>query len=130
MVALVFGACNSSGNSKEAETTAPAPATSVIPAPNPGANQLPATTNTPASNSTPTALLNPAHGAPGHRCDIPVGSPLNTPASKAPAVANPTPMMVQPPALSQPGQATGRINPPHGQPGHDCSIPVGKPLKG
>ena len=27
-------------------------------------------------------------------------------------------------------QDTGAINPPHGQPGHDCAVPVGAPLPG
>lgn len=32
------------------------------------------------------------------------------------------------PVLSTPVQTTASINPPHGQPGHDCAIPVGSPL--
>jgi hypothetical protein len=71
--------------------------------------------------------LNPAHGQPGHRCDIQVGAPLNS------APANP----VQPttivtpqsgPVLNQPAGSQVRLNPAHGEPGHDCSIPVGQPL--
>ena len=27
--------------------------------------------------------MNPPHGQPGHRCDIPVGAPLNSPAGQA-----------------------------------------------
>ena len=48
-----------------------------------------ATTSTglPATATTSTAGLNPAHGQPGHRCDLAVGAPLNgskpvTPATK------------------------------------------------
>jgi hypothetical protein len=64
--------------------------------------------NLPLSDQTSAkGMLNPAHGEPGHRCDIPVGSPLNIPTA-APAVA--------------------RMNPPHGEPGHRCDIPVGSPL--
>ena len=59
--------------------------------------------------------LNPPHGQPGHRCEIAVGSPLNSPATnQAPAPA-PEPVV--------------RLNPPHGQPGHSCDVPVGSPLK-
>jgi hypothetical protein len=34
------------------------------------------------------------------------------------------------PSAAAPGQAgaTGNVNPPHGQPGHNCAIPVGAPL--
>ena len=41
-----------------------------------------ATTNQPAAVQTVSTPpeLNPPHGQPYHRCDIPVGSPLNTPA--------------------------------------------------
>jgi hypothetical protein len=33
------------------------------------------------------------------------------------------------PAQAPGGGATAGVNPPHGEPGHDCSIPVGAPLK-
>jgi len=89
--------------------------------------------------------MNPPHGEPGHRCDIPVGQPLN---GAAPAAAqNPTQniqvngnnsVQIDPNAVS-PGKimidqngkqvktAPG-MNPPHGEPGHRCDIPVGQPL--
>lgn len=66
-----------------------------------------------------TARLNPAHGQPGHRCDIAVGAPL-TAAPAAPVTA---------PQPVAPNTAGVKLNPPHGQPGHDCSVEVGKPLK-
>ena len=96
-----------------------------------------------------TAGLNPAHGEPGHRCEIAVGAPLNSPAGAAPAptqVVTPpsgalstpggspaptitsSPAPVQAPAATVTPTAEG-MNPPHGQPGHDCAIPVGSPLK-
>ncbi len=28
----------------------------------------------------------------------------------------------------QPARATAQLNPPHGEPGHDCAVPVGAPL--
>lgn len=74
------------------------------------------------------AGMNPAHGQPGHRCDIPVGSPLN---SKPQAPATPTTTVSTAPTTPQPvaQQPTAAgMNPPHGQPGHRCDIPVGSPL--
>lgn len=86
-----------------------------------------------ASKAMPSAGLNPAHGQPGHRCDIAVGAPLNS----APAVAG-QPKAVQAvsapattvPAPAMPANPNAKLNPAHGQPGHDCAIPVGAPLKG
>jgi hypothetical protein len=76
--------------------------------------------------------LNPAHGQPGHRCDIPVGAPLNSAPASTPAKAavpppafNTTPIFSQP----QPTNSNAKLNPAHGLPGHDCSVPVGQPLK-
>ncbi len=76
--------------------------------------------------------MNPAHGQPGHRCDIAVGAPLNSAPAAAPA--KPAPMTVTP----QPGVASAKeitpvktapgMNPPHGQPGHRCDIAVGASL--
>lgn len=91
------------------------------------------------------AGMNPAHGQPGHRCDIPVGAPLNSPAAKAAAPAvtpgkatfttttMPTPTTAQAgtPALLKtdtPAATAPGMNPPHGQEGHQCGIAVGAPL--
>lgn len=91
------------------------------------------------------AGLNPPHGEPGHRCDIPVGAPLNTPpatgAGTSPmqtqierAVPVPAPSSQSPAQLPQQSPAptnasgSGNVNPAHGQPGHRCDIPVGAPL--
>lgn len=88
--------------------------------------------------------LNPAHGQPGHRCDIAVGAPLNSqPASPSPTVpvtTSPAPAS-QPAVITAPAAATTLpaspasttatapgMNPPHGQPGHRCDIAVGAPL--
>ncbi|MDR3024353.1 hypothetical protein [Chryseobacterium sp.] len=101
------------------------------------------------SASTPAPMatapgMNPPHGQPGHRCDIPVGQPLNSkPAPAAPASQNINTngnniVQIDPNAVS-PGKITldnnGKqaktapgMNPPHGQPGHRCDIPVGQPL--
>lgn len=97
----------------------------------------------PAPMSTAPGM-NPPHGQPGHRCDIPVGQPLNsqpaaTPASQNISVNGNNAIQIDPNSMS-PGKVTitsdnGKqvktapgMNPPHGQPGHRCDIPVGQPL--
>jgi hypothetical protein len=55
-------------------------------------------------------MLNPPHGEPNHRCDIPVGEPLN------------------PSSAKEQNDAEVMLNPPHGEPNHRCDIPVGAPL--
>jgi hypothetical protein len=107
-------------------------------------------TTTPAPNLN-TAALNPAHGQPGHRCDIAVGQPLNskpavaanplgtaTPAAAKPATVLPSPLanptinpVTNPVRNVLPTTPTGAgLNPRHGQPGHRCDIKVGAPLNG
>ncbi|EJL73297.1 hypothetical protein [Chryseobacterium populi] len=94
--------------------------------------------------ATPTAPgMNPPHGQPGHRCDIPVGQPLNSkPAQSGQNVtvnSNGAQTIQIDPNSVKPGKFTadntGKVvktapgmNPPHGQPGHRCDIPVGQPL--
>lgn len=71
--------------------------------------------------------VNPAHGLPGHRCDLPVGAPLTASTGNTPnsTTTTQTPSTsVSPIRVDQ----TPKVNPPHGEPGHDCSIPVGSPL--
>jgi len=69
--------------------------------------------------------LNPAHGQPGHRCDIPVGASLSTPVQQATTAPAGIAPVTSPTASNAVAPGT---NPAHGQPGHDCSIPVGDPL--
>jgi hypothetical protein len=111
----------------------------------------PATGNAPAGSAA-SGKLNPPHGEPGHRCEIPVGAPLDSPptgndANKISTNINNTPTgntttptftMQAPttpaPATTGSGQPAKTLtapgmNPPHGEPGHDCAIPVGQPLK-
>ncbi len=111
--------------------------------------QLPATTQ-PALTTTPatagaalksggSSAPNPAHGQPGHRCDIAVGAPLNSAATipTQPKVqqnvsATPASTLATPAApLASPVSTdpNAKLNPAHGQPGHDCAIAVGAPLK-
>jgi hypothetical protein len=113
----------------------------VVPGAAPVAGQQPPTaTAVPVTASTANAgALNPAHGQPGHRCEIAVGAPLSTaPAAPTATVAQPTaqpitvkqnaPTMV-PTAAPAPAAPTAKgMNPPHGQPGHRCEIAVGAPL--
>lgn len=75
-------------------------------------DQFPEKPNT----ATSTAGVNPAHGQPGHRCDIPVGASLATPVNTGTnsGLLN--------------SASSGMKNPPHGQPGHRCDLAVGAPL--
>jgi hypothetical protein len=102
------------------------------------------TTTTAPVQTSSAVVLNPAHGLPGHRCDIPVGSPLpGTPvrtdggvqnSASAPAASNPARLssvsesVPVTPGNITPSASTPRLNPPHGEPGHRCEIPVGSPL--
>lgn len=91
-----------------------------------GTNVMPVSNNSapPVTTNTQTTApgMNPPHGQPGHRCDIAVGAPLNSP----PAQTNPTSTTINTtPAVTT--TAPG-MNPPHGQPGHRCDIAVGAPL--
>ena len=82
---------------------------------------------TPAATST--AGLNPAHGQPGHRCDIQVGAPLNSAPAQTTATQPQQQTIVMPPSTTAPvGTTAAGKNPPHGQPGHRCDIAVGAPL--
>ncbi len=92
----------------------------------------------PATGSA-SSNLNPPHGQPGHRCDIAVGAPLNsapkttqTTTTATAVPVQPTPVLTpspQPAPSTQPSGGSAKLNPAHGQPGHDCTIPVGAPLK-
>jgi hypothetical protein len=80
--------------------------------------------------------MNPAHGQPGHRCDIAVGAPLNSPPAQVstptintntpptPSITNTAPVINTAPAKT----VAAGMNPEHGQPGHRCDISVGAPL--
>jgi hypothetical protein len=111
-----------------------------------------ATSNEPAAiNATATPPeLNPPHGQPFHRCEIPVGSPLNAAAPAKSASAQPAPTInrtgtsptlenaarLNNPQANNPAAPTvanantekPKLNPPHGQPFHRCDIAVGSPL--
>ncbi|MEO7924887.1 MAG: hypothetical protein ABIR30_14480 [Chitinophagaceae bacterium] len=105
---------------------------STVPVSNPAIN-----TAASVQATASTAGLNPAHGQPGHRCDIAVGAPLDSkPAeTKTSLPVNTTPsIQTTPVVIGQPAQpataskTTAGLNPAHGQPGHRCDISVGAPL--
>ena len=99
-------------------------------------------TVTPAQAPAVTrAGMNPAHGQPGHRCDIAVGAPLNSPPGNSAKAGNAIVQQNTPVASTTQNQAAPAIltsnapaatapgmNPPHGQEGHVCSVAVGAPL--
>jgi hypothetical protein len=105
--------------------------------------QVQTITQTATSKTVTPKGMNPPHGQPNHRCDIPVGAPLNSkPAATATTATTPAPtsgevsknITVQPPvpALLSTSSANTEthegMNPPHGQAGHRCDIAVGAPL--
>lgn len=83
------------------------------------------------------AGMNPAHGQPGHRCDIAVGAPLDskptgaatttTPLSLQPSIPEAKPVITPAAPATKTATAPG-MNPAHGEPGHRCDIAVGAPL--
>lgn len=88
------------------------------------------TTST-AITSIPGERLNPAHGQPGHRCDIAVGAPLPTTTGSIPVFNDPAVTAIQNVNTGTSTLATttaSGLNPAHGKPGHRCDIPVGQPL--
>lgn len=87
-------------------------------------NQPAVTNSSPAVAIDPNnTAANPAHGKPGHRCDIAVGAPLNSPSAKPANVVTNAPVTAPSAATTSKG-----INPKHGEPSHRCDIPVGAPL--
>ena len=96
------------------------------------------TANPAPAPSGSTAGINPAHGQPGHRCDIAVGAPLDSKPTTTTSTTTPTPNTTTPtvttnnanpiPTVNTPAKTGAGINPAHGQPGHRCDIAVGAPL--
>lgn len=85
----------------------------------------------PASSTPALAGMNPAHGQPGHRCDIAVGAPLNSAPSTPAATTTSstiTPTTITPTANKTKTVTAPGMNPPHGEPGHRCDIAVGASL--
>lgn len=87
------------------------------------------------NQSQPTATgMNPPHGQPNHRCDIPVGAPLNSKKAEPTTVKTTDIQTTTTAPIAAPQNNAGSttiaagMNPAHGQPGHRCDIPVGAPL--
>ena len=128
---------NSASTQTQTTTAQPAQTVQV----NPNQNNVVTTTVAPAKVAKG---MNPAHGQPGHRCDIPVGAPLNSPVAAKPVTttsqsgstsqtftvtppagsANPVPALLS----TEASVVAEGMNPPHGQTGHRCDIAVGAPL--
>jgi hypothetical protein len=132
--AFLLQACASESPDADRTDLAPVPA---APAIDNGTQAIPAAATTAAPN-TSGQMLNPAHGEPGHVCELPVGAPLDGSAAE-PASGPGTSQSitiggdgnVAQPTFSAPApnaNGSGKINPPHGQPGHVCEVPVGQPL--
>ena len=79
------------------------------------------TGNTAGSEGTPD--VNPPHGQPGHRCDMPVDASLTHANSTDTQLA----LMSSPSKIRHYKSTT---YPPQCEPYHDCIIPVGGDLKG
>lgn len=168
IAAVLFTACNNSSSGGK-KSTVTMPSNIIVPTTGPGSptttqpvqvqpnnnttttsqpvittTQPVATVTQPATPVTTTAVgLNPAHGQPGHRCDIAVGAPLNsapttptvtptTAATNNPVMvkSNPQPVETQK-IFTTPTNTTttaAGLNPEHGKPGHRCDIAVGAPL--
>jgi hypothetical protein len=117
----------------------PAPTENAVVAPvlNSGTDANPIQNSpTTQQNSNTLSGMNPPHGQTGHRCDIAIGAPLNSPPNNAKTTSTPVvtnsasnstlPAVLKPnatPVVTKPG-----MNPPHGQTGHRCDIAVGAPL--
>lgn len=165
MLSIVFTSCK---KEEEATTDSPSstpkeiimPRVQAIPAQNYNQQQVTQSTNPVQNQNAPQNIqpvtpnpvvtkpgMNPPHGQAGHRCDIAVGAPLNSPVSKPkpgatitqqPTFTTSTTTNTQTtpaastPAILNPNESTTvtapGMNPPHGQAGHDCAVAVGAPL--
>ncbi|MGE5519114.1 MAG: hypothetical protein ACM3VS_04230 [Candidatus Dadabacteria bacterium] len=95
-----------------------------------GADSAKGTTVPGVLGSAPPAAgqvaINPPHGQPGHRCEIPVGMPLDSKPADASANNQAAASGIIP--VNNTSVTAKGLNPPHGQPGHRCDIAVGAPL--
>jgi hypothetical protein len=104
------------------------------PATTPSATPFTISSDKPSPPAATTAVapgMNPAHGQPGHRCDIAVGAPLNSKPAQPATTPSATPFTISSDKPSSPAATTAvapGMNPAHGQPGHRCDIAVGAPL--
>lgn len=138
--------CNSEMNSESQDTESVDPMLLNVSPATPGAvNQAqsasvgaqpagtPGATGPSTQAAKTSAMVNPPHGQPGHDCAVAVGAPLPNAKGDAPASSGSSPMGGQSPIVEtqivpSPDQPNIKMNPPHGQPGHDCAVAVGAPL--
>lgn len=124
-IGFLLFSCSEQETPVDSTTTQPEPAAADQIDPVPAQNVIP-------DNPTTTVTdPNPAHGEPGHRCEIPVGASLST--APPPGAGNATsPVINTSPVIDGPAASEvvtePGMNPPHGQPGHDCAVAVGAPL--
>lgn len=137
IAALTLGACGEDQETPAEEGAEPTG--EVIVQPGGDANttlQSTISTGGNAATGGSTAGLNPAHGEPGHRCDIEVGVPLDSPPTIGTGAPSSSPVISNTLSTTSSGASsdgavsgnTGKPNPAHGEPGHDCAVPVGQPL--
>ena len=135
LIIISFMACQTNTPEDDATTS---PATSIATDTTTSISNDTTKTTVTTNNKTTSLLpdpkraltaLNPQHGQPGHRCDIAVGAPLNSPTQSIQQTMPATPGLPFPPLPPANTSGSVRLNPAHGQPGHDCTIPVGQPLK-
>lgn len=127
VIGLLFSACSSNQEPAPSADVATTPTELEADAPAPIATDVVEV----AAGSPAEVRLNPPHGEPGHRCEIPVGAPLDGSSDQSsiqPAANVQNPIVPIGPAA--PANGSARLNPPHGEPGHDCAVPVGSPLPG
>jgi len=136
---IVFAACNNEPDATtQSATDSIAPAEGAAPsslttpanveqsavAPTQPANAVP------AQNAGGNVALNPEHGKPGHDCAIAVGAPLGSKPATPVAAPQAAPAVNVAPSGAPATTGSGKVNPAHGQPGHDCAVAVGAPLPG
>jgi hypothetical protein len=125
-----FTGCNNT--SEEEAMTVPESTSTSMPAPptiTADTTKLQPVPAQPVIPVTGKSALNPAHGQPGHRCDIAVGAPLDSKPTQPTVNATPQPVAIAPqPASNVAASGGSGLNPAHGQPGHRCDIAVGAPL--
>lgn len=127
LVAVVAISCKNDKTTEENTNTVENTTTENTTTDNTGNSQNMNTT----ANTSGEVQLNPAHGMPGHRCDIPVGQPLNSQPNNVKIETNTSEnqqsIFINNTSNSN-NSGSAKLNPAHGQPGHRCDIPVGQPL--
>ena len=127
-------ACNSSGGAQSPETMGSVVSTSnyqpkkVAQTPTKLGNLMNQATPTSGNFKASSAGYNPAHGQPGHNCDLAVGAPLGGASTAAGPQAALATLPTQSSSPNFNASAGTNLNPAHGQPGHDCALAVGAPL--